>query len=126
MQSNYKKSMIEETCVREKRDMISYMLSKARAEYIDRFERRNKLRKDLTRLQLEHADLKTKRDKLETKGGLLFKPGLMYDYDKCMADIQARRSHIQAMKKTCNELGKRIRACEDSKYQSSFSIRYLS
>ncbi|XP_033163461.1 uncharacterized protein LOC117143093 [Drosophila mauritiana] len=125
MQSNYKKSMIEETCVREKRDMISYMLSKARAEYIDRFERRNKLRKDLTRLQLEHADLKSKRDKLETKGGLLFKPGLMYDYDKCMADIQARRAHIQAMKKTCNELGKRIRACEDAKYQSSFSIRYL-
>ncbi|XP_039493819.1 uncharacterized protein LOC120453262 [Drosophila santomea] len=126
MQSNYKKSMIEETCVREKRDMIAYMLSKARAEYTDRFERRNSLRKDLTRLQLEHAHLKAMRAKLEVKGGLLFKAGLMYDYDKCMADIETRRAHIQAMKKTCNDLGKRINAVEHSKHQSSISIRYLS
>ncbi|EDV48578.1 uncharacterized protein LOC6551795 [Drosophila erecta] len=125
MQSNYKKSMIEETCVREKRDMIAYMLSKARAEYIHRFERRNSLRKDLTRLQLEHAHLKTVRAKLEVKGGLLFKAGLMYDYDKCMADIETRRAHIQAMKKTCKELGKRIQTVEHSK-QSNNSIRFLS
>ncbi|XP_043651913.1 uncharacterized protein LOC122619209 [Drosophila teissieri] len=126
MQSNYKKSMIEETCVREKRDMIAYMLSKARAEYTDRFERRNTLRKDLTRLQLEHAHLKAMRAKLEIKGGLLFKAGLMYDYDKCVADIETRRAHIQAMKKTCNDLGKRINALEHPKLQSSISIRYLS
>ncbi|XP_016950101.1 uncharacterized protein LOC108024597 [Drosophila biarmipes] len=126
MQMNYKKSMIEETCVREKRDMIAYMLSKAKNEYADRFERRNSLRKELTRLQLEHAKLKAKRAKLEAKGGLLFKTGLMYDYDKCMADIETRRTNIQAMKKTCFELSKRIYAVEHAKHESSISVRHLN
>ncbi|XP_017040173.2 uncharacterized protein LOC108087344 [Drosophila ficusphila] len=125
MQSNYKKSMIEETCIREKRDMIAYMLSKAKAEYTDRFIRRNNLRKELTRLQLEHAELKAKRAKLESKGGLLFKVGLMYDYDKCMADIEARRNNIRAMKKTCFELSKRIYNLENESRASSISVRHF-
>ncbi|KAH8349171.1 hypothetical protein KR084_011223 [Drosophila pseudotakahashii] len=126
MQMNYKKSMIEETCIREKRDMIAYTLSKAKNEYVDRFEHRNKLRKELTRLQKEHAKLKTQRAKLEAKGGLLFKTGLMYDYDKCMIDIQTRRSNIQAMKKTCFDLSKRILAVEHSKHDSSISVRHVN
>ncbi|XP_017013616.2 myosin-J heavy chain [Drosophila takahashii] len=126
MQMNYKKSMIEETCIREKRDMIAYTLSKAKKEYVERFEHRNRLRKELTRLQVEHAKLKTQRAKLEAKGGLLFKTGLMYDYDKCMIDIETRRSKIQAMKKTCFDLTKRIFAVEHSKHESSISVRHLN
>ncbi|KAH8382970.1 hypothetical protein KR009_006104 [Drosophila setifemur] len=112
MQSHYKKSMIEETCIREKRDMIAYTLNKAKEEFKKQFQHRNDLRKKLTALQFEHANLKAQRAKLEMKGGLLFKSGLMYDYDKCMDEVLARRNKIKALKNTVLDLNKRIAMLE--------------
>ncbi|KAH8277133.1 hypothetical protein KR026_005832 [Drosophila bipectinata] len=118
MQSNYKKSMIEETCIREKRDMISCSLTKAKKEYNDCIERRNDLRKMLTDLQAVHANLKLQRAQLETKGGLLFKTALMYDYDNCMADVESKRKRIAGYKKTISDLTKRIYVIEKGFEQS--------
>lgn len=112
MQSNYKKSMIEETCIREKRDMISCSLSKAKKEYNDLIKRRTELRKLLTNLQAVHANLKLQRAQLEAKGGLLFKTALMYDYDKCMADVVSKRKRIVGLKKTISDFNKRIYVIE--------------
>lgn len=123
MQSNYKKSMIEETCIREKRDMISYSLSKAKLNFEDRFERRNQLRQELTRLQLEHAELKAQRVRLEAKGGLLFKVSLMYDYDKCLEDVLEKREKVKNLKVVAADLTKRIQHLENEARRSSRRLR---
>ncbi|KAH8374695.1 hypothetical protein KR200_003792, partial [Drosophila serrata] len=122
MQDNYKKSKIEETCIREKSDMISYSLSKAKLKYDEKLLRRNKLREELTNLQWEHAQLKAQRARLEVKGGLLFKVSLMYDYDKCMEDVVVRRESVRKLKAVVADLTKRILTLENDKRASSKAV----
>ncbi|KAH8264433.1 hypothetical protein KR038_008470, partial [Drosophila bunnanda] len=119
MQANYKKSKIEETCIREKSDMISYLLSKAKLKYDEKLLRRNKLRQELTDLQWEHAQLKAQRTRLEVKGGLLFKVPLMYDYDKCMEDVVMRRESVKKLKAVVADMTKRILTLENDRRASS-------
>ncbi|KAH8268066.1 hypothetical protein KR018_010824 [Drosophila ironensis] len=119
MQSHYKKTMIEETCIREKKDMLSSLLYKAKNEYSDALYRLNSLREKLTKLQSQHAKLKAHRARLEVKGGLLFKTALMYDYDDVMVDLSARRKTVAGLKKTISDLTKRISIIEGTSRPSS-------
>ncbi|KAH8292084.1 hypothetical protein KR054_004586, partial [Drosophila jambulina] len=125
MQTNYKKSKIEETCIREKRDMISYSLSKAKIKYDEKLLRRNQLRKELTDLQWEHAQLKAQRVRLEVKGGLLFKVSLMYDYDKCMEDVIEKRESVKKLKSLAADLTKRIFILENEIRASSKAVDHF-
>ncbi|XP_017035435.1 myosin-9 [Drosophila kikkawai] len=125
MQSNYKKSMIEETCAREKRDMISYSLAKAKLKYDERLKRRNQLREELTKLQWEHAQLKAQRARLEVKGGLLFKVSLMYDYDKCMDFVEEKRKSVKKLKALNAEMSKRVVIMEKDIRASSKAVVHI-
>ncbi|KAH8242719.1 hypothetical protein KR032_001366 [Drosophila birchii] len=125
MQDNYKKSKIEETCIREKADMIAYTLEKAKLKFDERLIRRNKLREELTKLQYEHAQLKAQRARLEVKGGLLFKVPLMYDYDRCMEDVLVRRKSVRKLKAVVSDITKRIITLENTKRASSRAVDHF-
>ncbi|XP_022227540.2 uncharacterized protein LOC111077537 [Drosophila obscura] len=115
MQANYKKFLIEKTCIREKRTMIAESLDLAKEVLDEKGERLNELRHHLSVIQAKRLKIKTTHARLQAKGGLLFQPALMYEYDKCLEEVEGRRLIVGKLRKTYAELMHRLSMLEREK-----------
>ncbi|BFG05895.1 uncharacterized protein DMAD_04521 [Drosophila madeirensis] len=115
MQGNYKKFLIEKTCIREKRTMIAESLGLAKNVLYEKGERLNELRHHLSDIQAKRLKIKTTHAKLQAKGGLLFQPALMYEYDKCLEEVEGRRVTVGKLRKTYKDLTSRLSMLERAK-----------
>ncbi|XP_017150781.1 uncharacterized protein LOC108160988 isoform X2 [Drosophila miranda] len=115
MQANYKKFLIEKTCIREKRTMIAQSLEIAKEALKEKGDKLYEVRHYLSDIQADRLKIKTTHARLHAKGGLLFHPALMYEYDKCLEEVQERRATVAKLRKTYTDLSSRYSMLERQK-----------
>ncbi|XP_023031243.1 uncharacterized protein LOC111518518 [Drosophila willistoni] len=93
---------------REKTDITAAILKEQKDRLKELYLMRDKLRRRLNQLHLEHNRSMAEKTELELKAGIFRSPFLMLDYDKCLELVSEKRKVVLELRNRVQKLGSRL------------------